>query len=216
MAYSFYLGNLLFPVTPEKLEVQIRGRNETIVLMDQGEVNLLKLPGLTEVSFDVLLPNVRYPFALYPEGFRKASYYLAALEAWIQQKAVLQFVVTRKTEGGLGLHGTSMKVSLEEYTMKEEADKYGMDILVSLKLKQYRDYGVKTCQISGNTAVLVSQRETSGAPSSTSYQVQEGESLWEISRKCYGDGSRYTELKEANGITDPNRLQAGKWLEIPR
>ena len=74
MAYSFYMDGVLLPVTPETLQLKIKGRNETVTLMDQGEVNVLKSPGLTEVSFDALLPNVRYPFAEYPGEFRKAEY----------------------------------------------------------------------------------------------------------------------------------------------
>lgn len=216
MAYVFYLNGIQLPVTPEAVQVTVNGKNETMVLMDQGEVNVLKTPGLTEVSFDALLPNSRYPFAIYPGGFRRAEYYLTALEQLKASKSPFQLVISRSMAGKSGLFGTSLKVSLEEYTMKEDAGKYGMDVLVSLKLKQYRDYGTKTCQISGNTALIISSRELSGAPSNTSYTVQEGESLPEIAQHCYGDSSQYTRLQEANGIADPNRLTAGQTLVVPR
>ncbi len=216
MAYSFYLNGTLLPVTPEAVQISANGRNETMVLMDHGEVNILKMPGLTEVSFDALLPNVRYPFAVYPGGFRRADYYLAILEQMAAGRKPFQFVVSRKMPGGSGLYGSSLKVSLEEYTMKEDAGKYGTDILVSLKLKQYRDYSTKTCRISGNTSMIVTARETTGAPSGTAYTVQTGESLPEIAQRCYGDSRKYTQLQEANGITDPNRLTAGQTLVVPR
>ena len=216
MAYVFYINGIQLPVTPEAVQVTVNGKNETMVLMDQGEVNVLKTPGLTEVTFDALLPNSRYPFAIYPGGFRQAEYYLTALEQLKASKSPFQLVISRSMAGKNGLFGTSLKVSLEEYTMKEDAGKYGMDVLVSLKLKQYRDYGTKTCQISGNTALIISSRELSGAPSGTAYTVQEGESLPEIAQRCYGDSSQYTRLQEANGITDPNRLTAGQTLVVPR
>lgn len=214
--YSVYINGTMLPVTPESLQISANGKNETLVLMDQGEVNVLKEPGLTDVSFDALLPNVRYPFAVYSGGFRKAEAYLSVLEQLAAGKTPFQLVISRNTAGGSGLHGTSLKVSLEEYTVKEDAGKYGTDVLVSLKLKQYRDYGTKTCQISRNTATIVSSRETSGSPKAASYTVQDEENLWEIAQKCYGDGNRYTELQEANGIEDPNRLRAGENIQIPR
>lgn len=215
MAYSFYLDGVLLPVTPEEVQIKINGKNETMVLMDQGEVNLLKTPGLTEVSFDALFPNSRYPFAVYPQGFRQADYYLSVLEQLKLKTVPFQLVISRE-KGGAWLYGTSLKVSLENYTMKEEAGKYGTDVLVSLELKQYRDYGTKTCQISGSTAVIVPNRETYSTSVETQYMVQEGDTLYEISKRCYGDGNRYKELQEANGIADPNHPPAGEEIIIPR
>ncbi|MDO4268686.1 MAG: LysM peptidoglycan-binding domain-containing protein [Eubacteriales bacterium] len=215
MAYSVYLGNILLPVTPEAIQVKVKGRNETVVLMDQGEVNILKSPGLTELSFDALLPNIRYPWAIYPGGFRRAEYYLSALEQ-LKLSGVFLLVISRQLPVGTGLYGTSMKVSLEDYTTKEDAGQQGFDVLASLTLKQFRDYGTKTCQISGNTALILPVREAATAPSQTSYTVQEGESLWEISKRCYGDGSRYQELQAANNIADPNNPPAGQTITIPR
>lgn len=216
MAYSFYLSGVLLPVTPEAVQIKINGKNETMVLMDQGEVNILKTPGLTEVSFDTLLPNSRYPFAVYPGGFKRADYYMALFLKLKELKTPFQLVISRETAGGTWLFGTSLKVSLEDCTMKEDAGKYGTDVMASLKLKQYREYGTKTCRISGNTALIVPNRETSGAPAQTMYTVHEGETLPEISKRCYGDGNRYKELQEANGIEDPNRLQTGQEIIIPR
>lgn len=215
MAYSFYLGGVLLPVTPETLQVKVKGRNETVTLMDQGEVNILKSPGLTEISFDALLPNVKYSFAVYPDGFRKAEYYLSLLEQ-LKLGGVFWLVVSRRMPDGGGLHGTSLKVSVEDYETKEDAGQYGTDVLVSMSLKQFRDYGTKTCQISGNTALVIPSRETSGAPSQKTYTVQDGESLWEVAKRCYGDGSRYQELQAANHITDPNAPPAGQMITIPR
>lgn len=216
MAYSFYLARVLLPVTPEALQVKVNGKNETMVLMDRGEVNILKKRGLTDVAFDALLPNVRYPFARYPDGYHDADYYISMLEGLKDSILPFQFVVSRQTAGGRWLYGTSLKVSLEDFTMKENAGEYGTDVMVSLKLKQYRDYGTKTCRISGNTSMIVTARETSGAPSGTSHTVQEDESLWEISKRSYGDGSRYQELQSVNDISDPNHPPVGEVLQIPR
>ena len=72
MAYSFFLVSenkkVQFPIAPSELSIGVKGRNETIDLMNEGEVNLLKSPGLTEISFKVLIPQVgKYPFAVNDE-----------------------------------------------------------------------------------------------------------------------------------------------------
>lgn len=54
--YSFYFGSLLLPVTPQKLTTKIKGNNKTLTLVNEGDINFLRSPGLTEISFDVVLP----------------------------------------------------------------------------------------------------------------------------------------------------------------
>ena len=55
----------MLPVPPPKMETKINGQNKTINLINEGEVNLLKTTGLTDISFTCLLPNSQYPFASY-------------------------------------------------------------------------------------------------------------------------------------------------------
>ena len=65
MAYKFYFGKTLLPVAPSKLQLKISGANKTCTLINDGEINVLKSPKLTEISFDVLIPSVKYSFAEY-------------------------------------------------------------------------------------------------------------------------------------------------------
>lgn len=48
--YEFYLDKCLLPVTPSKLQLKIDNANKTLTLMDEGEINILKKAGLTEVE----------------------------------------------------------------------------------------------------------------------------------------------------------------------
>ena len=80
MAYDFYLDAMLLPVTPSKLTISIDNKNKTMVLINDGEINILKKPGLTDISFTALLPQTKYPFAVYKNGFQKADVFLDKLE----------------------------------------------------------------------------------------------------------------------------------------
>ena len=146
MAYQFFMDKMLCPVAPSKLELKINGLNKTMTLINEGEINVLKKAGLTDVSFDLLLPNVKYPFATYKSGFKNAKYFLDKLESLKTEKKAFQFIVTRTFPNGKMLFDTNMKVSLEDYTIKENSGE-GFDVVVSIKLKQYKDYGTKTCNI---------------------------------------------------------------------
>ncbi len=223
MAYHFYMDKMLCPIAPSKLQLKVKGQNKTLTLINEGEINILKKAGLTDVSFDLLLPNVKYPFATYKSGFQNAKYFLDKLESMKTSDKPFQFIVTRTFPNGKMLFDTNMKVSLESYDIKEDS-KDGFDVVVSVKLKQYRDYGTKICKVTdvgSKPKVSVETKrpaENSPAPSTNkTYTVVKGDCLWNIAKKFYGNGSKYTVIYDANKdkIKNPNLIYPGQVLTIP-
>lgn len=144
--YSFFFGDVQLPVAPESLKMTINNQNETINLINDQEVNILRKAGLTDIEFEVLIPQFKYPFASYPNGFQDASYFLNVFEELKQSSKPFQFIVSRATPAGKLLFDTNIKVSLEEYTITEDASE-GFDIKVSVTLKQYVEYSTKKVTI---------------------------------------------------------------------
>lgn len=221
--YYFYLGKTLLPVPPQKLQLAINNANQTYTLINDGEINVMKTPGLTDIEFDALLPNVKYPFAIYKDRFIRAKTFLEALRKYKQDKETFQFIVTRTLPSGEMLFDTNMKVSLESYTIKEDVKNYGMDVMVTIKLKQYRDYATKTCNIkfASSKPKIVPQSvraaENPPKPANQTYTVVRGDCLWNIAKKYYGNGSKYTVIYNANRdkIKNPNLIYPGQVLTIP-
>ena len=223
MAYSVYLDKILCPIAPSKLQLKIKNQNKTLILMNEGEVNILKTAGLTDISFDLLIPNVKYPFAKYDSGFKRAKYFLDKFEKMKTSKKPFQFIMVRQLPNGKGLFNTNIKVSMEDYQIKEDS-KEGFDVTVTIKLKQYRDFGTKTCNIkfakTKSTVQKEKKRETTNSPapsSNKSYTVVKGDCLWNIAKKFYGNGSKYTVIYNANKdkIKNPNLIYPGQVLTIP-
>lgn len=224
--YDFYLDKVLLPVTPQKLEMSIKGNNKTMELINNQEINILRYPKLTEIKFDMLLPNQKYPFARYLKGFQPASYYLEVLEKAKTNKKVLTFIVSRTMPNGKSIHGTSIKVSVENYTIKEDAKSYGTDIMVSVTLKQYIEYSTQIVKLDIPTktykAVPAPEpvKTTYSAPSQPTqqtYTVVKGDCLWNIAKRFYGNGALYTKIYNANKdkIKNPNLIYVGQQLVIP-
>jgi LysM repeat protein len=224
MAYSVYLDGVLLPVTPSKIQTKIKNQNKTVNLINEGEVNILKSAGLTEVAFEVLIPQVKYPFAVYPNGFKKAEYYLNKFEQLKTSKQPFQFICSRVSPSGALLFETNLKVSLEEYEIEESADN-GTDITVTIRLKQYKPYGTKEIKIVTiptatavkSTATITQSRPTESAPKAKTYTVVKGDCLWNIAKKYLGDGARYTEIYNLNKdkIKSPNLIYPGQVLTLP-
>lgn len=219
--YSFYMDGSLLPITPQKLTVKIKGNNKTLTLVNEGDINFLRSPGLTEITFDAVLPALgQYAFA---GKYRNPSYYLSMFQRLMEGRAPFRFMVSRVSPSGKLLFDTNMKVSLENYTITEDATK-GLDVTVAITLKQYISYSTKTVKVvkpaaeeKKPTVAEEKPRETSTAPKAKTYTVKKGDCLWNIAKKYYGNGAQYTKIAAANKdkIKNPNLIYAGQVLTIP-
>ena len=222
--YSFYIDKVLLPVAPSKLTVKIDNKNKTMVLINGGEINILKTSGLTDINFDFLLPNVKYPFSKYKSNkFRDADYYLKKLETLKKSNMPFRFMVVREMQSGKELFDTNMRVSIEDYTISEDASN-GVDITVSIKLKQYKDYGTKTVIIiepivvnaivqTVTMAPPVAARVVESTPPQT-YTVVSGDCLWNICKQYLGDGNKCWDIATLNGISNPNLIYPGQVISL--
>ncbi|MGA9489100.1 MAG: LysM peptidoglycan-binding domain-containing protein [Mycobacterium sp.] len=52
-------------------------------------------------------------------------------------------------------------------------------------------------------------------PAARTYTVESGDTLWAISERFYGDGSKYQVIADASGIANPDLIQPGQVLTIP-
>lgn len=214
MSYSCYLGGMEVP-TPAKLTVKVKGKNKTLILLNEGEINFLRSPGLTEITVPLLLPMLG--------GSRSPSAYLDMLERLKTSKEPTQFILVRCSPDGRTLYDTNMRVSVEDYNIVEDATK-GLDVAVDVNLKQWRPYGTKTATVeqpaeSGQAATVTveKERDASTAPTAKTYTVKAGDSLWAIAAKYYGKGAEYSKIASANTdkISNPNLIYPGQVLTIP-
>lgn len=214
--HNFFMDDLQLPIAPSELSIRINNKNETVTLMNDGEVNILKKPGLTEVEFDISLPNVRYPFAVYPEGFRPATYYLGKLEQLKVNQKPFPFIVNRSLPNGKLLFDTNISVSIEDYEIVEDAED-GFDITVRIRLKQFRAYGnhkVIPVVNSPKQATVQKTRPVTNPPTPKTYKVVSGDTLWAIAKRFLGDGSKYPQLAKLNGMANPNKINAGQVIKL--
>lgn len=221
MSYACYLDGVEFPV-PSKLTVKVKNKNKTLVLLNEGEINFLRTPGLTEIVVPFDFPMLT--------GSRSPDYYLGVLEKLKTEKRHTQFILVRRSPNGRALFDTNIQVSCEDYNVTEDG-KNGLDVSVDVSLKQWRDYGTKTVTVQESpapaqstsapsqpqTVAVERERDTSTAPQAKTYTVKKGDTLWAIAKKYYGAGAQYSKIYEANTdkISNPNLIYVGQVLTIP-
>jgi LysM repeat protein len=64
-------------------------------------------------------------------------------------------------------------------------------------------------------AAPAAETEHEPEPAARTYTVESGDTLWAISERFYGDGSKYQIIADASGISNPDLIFPGQVLTIP-
>lgn len=228
--YYFFLGVVPLPITPGAIDISSPSGNTTVRLINHGEINIPRLPGLTEISFECLLPRQKYHFSNYSLGDYTASTLIPLLKMWKETKLPFQFIITRMTADNQVFDFTSNTVLLEDYTLREDAEEYGMDVMCSITLKEYKDYPTVStvlqkvidtakdaavgAAVTGVVATVTKTRSTTSKTTPKTYTVVTGDTLWSICKKHLGDGQKYKEVAKLNNISNPDLIYPGQKLRL--
>lgn len=151
-------------------------------------------------------------FSYTPDMELNAANVIQLLESWKETKLPIQFIVCRTSPAGKYLFDTNIKCLIEDFTTEEDAEEYGMDVLCSITLKEYRDYGTKSVKLKevknsdGSTTKTASQtktRSTTGKTIASSTKAKEGDTIANISKEVTGTFDHVGDFATENGIADP-------------
>lgn len=192
----------VFPVTPSGYQI---GHGRTINQIDMHGVGILNLQGPKtplDETLTCFFPAHSYPFN-QPEASTDPFVPLETLERWSDAGNPVRFIISGTPVNALVLLG---------HIIYGERDGT-RDLYVTIPMKGYTLLTAPETELegSGNSARAV---ETEPEHAAT-YMVQAGDTLWEIARWVYGDGSLYARLAAANGITNPNLIYSGQTITLP-
>lgn len=201
--YNFYFKDgsdvLTFPITPGELSIKVGSNNKVVTLISEGDINILKSPSLTEVEFEARFPMRQYPYA---RKFSNFENYWNKFKELKEKKKSFRFIVARTTPNGKRTWDTNLLMALENVSIKENADE-GDDVLLSFTLKQFKEYGIKTVKLPATKPTSTSTSNTNRnndnkTKSAKTYTVKTGDCLWNIAKKFYGNGTKWTIIYKAN------------------
>lgn len=191
------------PVNPSKVSLGFPGNNKTRELVKLGEINIIKQPRLTEISFESFFPYSTGPYVETYE-LRAPTFYHDFLVKIKQQAKPIQFIIT-------DLGGASLNefFSVEDYN--GVLTPHG-DIDYSIKLKEYKPFSARILDANGKV-VSVGRVMSKVIPPAAPIM---GESLMKFGKKHFGSSLAYLPIAHLNEIKDKAVTVAkGTILKLP-
>lgn len=222
MAYEVYIDDMLLPLPPQKIPIKYPGQNKSTTLINGEEINLIRPPGLAEITIDVVIPQMNYPSAVWDGSIDDAEDFLDHLHDLKESGDPFEFIVIRDSPGRNDFFDTNIDVTLEDYKVSDDV-KEGFDLVVSLTMKEYKSYGTKIM----NFVIVEDQpvpeaeepepQRPAEVPAAKTYTVQKGDCLTLIAKRQLGNGTRWREIYDLNRdkISNPNMIQIGWVLTLP-
>ena len=210
------------PVNPESLSFKGESNNETVDIVNGGQVTNIGFEGLKDFKISSFFPARNDGSYINTRGdFEGPDFYISFFEQIKKDRKPFRLIVTDIN--------VNLLVSIESF---EYEYKYGTDdVDFTLDLKQYIEHTVRVLSITKNSSTnnaLVAQASSTYTNSNRSveksipqnYTVVSGDSLWKIAQKLLGNGSRWYEIYTYNNNKsiiggNPNLIYPGQVLSIP-
>ncbi len=218
LTYDSNKKRLQIPVLPEKIEISYPEKNDTVYVYGVGEVTIKKHPGA---------------FVMKWSGFFPATECQGCISNPKKPKECLDFlkkVMKIEKPAKIVYTGGACRLS-SQCTISFEASEEGGDLGIihySITITEYKKTSIrklkvkKTKKKSGSkkkAKVKKTSNRTSSKSKAGKYTVKKGDCLWNIAKKFYGKGAKYTVIYNANKKViggNPNLIYQGQVLTIPK
>ena len=199
------------PVLPETISVKSGSNNQSVDVAGLGGITIMMNRPAYEFSWSSFFPAAKFP-GIQVSSVTPPLTLAKKIKTWQASTTPVHFLCTA---AGIDLYCT-----IEQFNYSEAGGDVGT-YQYDITLKEYRAISVRQVTVNVSTTVAsVQKTETRVESTSTpkTYTVVKGDCLWNIAKKYYGSGSKYTVIYEANKSvigSNPNLIYPGQVLTIP-
>lgn len=200
------------PVNPETFTVKNSANNSGAVVSGLGEVTVMNEPSPVQISFSSIFPAAYFSGCSVKKPL-PPTIYAMFFTTLIKYKKPVRFTASK--------FGVVMYVVVENFQYSESGGDVGT-YEYSLTLKEYRSTKARQITVNKTTKKASVEKQKTARVNNKSipktYKVKEGDCLYNIAKKFYGDGEKWKKIYDTNKKiigSNPNLIKAGKVLTIP-
>lgn len=194
---------LQLPVNPGEFMIITGAKNVITDIQGLGEINLINPDkgSLAEVNIESIFPTNPEPYSI-PNHLAPYEY-VERIDKWQEEGRPIRLIITDTS--------INILMAIENFNYGERGG--SRDVEYSLSLREYRHITVKQVK----TKIQSAKRPVT-RPKPKTYTVRKGDSLWVVSKRMYGSGSKWRTIYNANKKVigkNPNIIYPGQKLVIP-
>lgn len=195
---------IVLPVNPKKITVTSAQKNQTLDLLNMGEVLSLGNRGLVSLSLSSFFPARGSP--LYRLANRAPWDYYNLLNGWKTGKTIVRLIIG----------GTQVNLATTIEKLNHEIVEGDGDLNYTIDLKEYRRLNVPTQQHSTVQQAngLLDRPDVSTRPKEHIVRSAD-DTFWYIACRYYGDGALWRRIALANGRELADDVHIGDRLVLP-
>lgn len=211
LTYNAEKEKIQLPVLPQSFQVTNGSSNESVNVVGLGEIIIMQSRPALQFSFSSFFPATKFP-GLQVDSITKPLTLIQKINTWKASKKPIHFVATAC--------GVDLYATIENFQYSEEGGDPGT-YQYSIMLKEYREITVRQVKVNipkATATVQKSEPRVDNTVTPQTYTVKSGDCLWNIAKKFYGNGAKYTTIYNANkGVIggNPNLIYPGQVLTIP-
>ncbi|MFW5436254.1 LysM peptidoglycan-binding domain-containing protein [Paenibacillus apiarius] len=186
---------LWFPIPAREFRVDGTRHITKEYVNGAGEIALAGRKQLTTISFSSWIPAApKNRFAQYP-NYPKAYEFVAKLEKWKNDIVPCRFFITKT--------GVNFACHIEAFSYYERPGSRDVEFEMSLCEYRYLNEATKTVQKQGRVIPKT-------------YVFKNGDTIYLVARRIYGDPKKFAAICRANGIKNPDKIKPGTVLRLPK
>lgn len=198
------------PVLPEEFQMSMGSKDQSVDIVNLGEILVAQSRPATEFSFSSFLPSATFPGIQFSHIYEPKTI-RDKLIGWKNEKKPVHLIIT-----GLNVD-TYCRIT--KFAPTEKGGDVGT-VHYSIGFKEFRETKVRQVKVEIKTAKATVSANTARTDNTTTpktYTIQRGDCLWNIAKRFLGSGAKYMQIYNLNRniLKSPNLIYAGQVITLP-
>jgi len=203
-----------FPVNPFSISINGGKKYDTFDILYKGERDFpaKKAKRIKILTLDTMFPFEYEPYCRY-KNIPSPEEAVKKIMDWSESEAMVRLIITDYSFNEI--------INISDYQISETGEN---------QRDKYITLDIRVVNGDGSSGIATVEKNTAKSPSPQlkeirqkpsqpkTYVVKKGDSLWKISKKIYGDGSKHNAIYAANkGVigNDPGAIYPGQKFIVP-